>query len=272
MKMDRRLSNGLAWAGALLVIGIPAADYLTGTFANNGAPSLALVDADPVAPPETAAVVPPAAAKPVEQAAEAPEPVPAAGSQAVAATSDPVQGFLQSGKELPSYITGGGVPTAAAPAQPPAKPATVPVAPKPAQAVATPAPAPAVAPQPTEQVAALPPKVAPTPMPLSMRPRQASVPPVNNQPLIIDEVAARPVAPPQQSSDFVTAEDLKDWESGPLNEFLARRNQQSSATYRVQQNVPAYSPGGFWLDEGPQGDRPIGRYPRTDDDVYYLPF
>lgn len=269
MKMDRRLSNGLAWAGALLVIGIPAADYLTGAFANTDAPSVAVVDADPVAPAETAAVAPPAAARPVQQVAEATKP--AAKPQAVANASDPVDGFLQSGKQLPSYITGGGE----APTQPAAKPqVTTPAVPKPTQTVTAPAPLPTATPQPTEQVAALPAKVAPTPMPLSMRPQPVSVPLVNNQPLIIDEAATRPTAPmpPQQSTDFVTSEDLEEWESGPLNEFLARRGQQSSVTYQVQQNAPAYDADGFWLDQGPRRDRPVGRYPRTDDEVYYLPF
>ena len=252
MKMDRRLTNGLAWAGALLVIGIPAADYLTGAFA--GTPSVAVIDAAPVAV-ETAAVVPPAAPKP--ETAEAPKP--AEKPQAVATnTSDPVSAFEQSGKPLPSYITGGDSPAAAAPA----KPVTERPTQQPAPAVATPAPAVAT-PAPVEQVAALPAKTAPMPMPLSMRPKPVTVPLASNQPLIIDQPAAAPMPPPP--ADIVTSEDLDDWESGPLNEFLARRNQQSSATYRVQQNAPAYDSNGFWLDEGPR-DR------RYNDDVYYTPF
>lgn len=256
MKMDRRLTNGLAWAGALLVIGIPAADYLTGAFA--GTPSVAVIDAAPVAA-ETAAVVPPTAPKPA--AAEAPKP--AEKPQAVASTSDAVSAFEQSGKPLPSYITGGDSPTTATPAKPvPERPAQ-----QPAPAVATPAPAVAI-PAPAEQVAALPAKTAPMPMPLSMRPQPVSVPLASNQPLIINQPATAPVVPMQQPNDIVTSEDLDDWESGPLNEFLARRGQQSSATYRVQQNTPAYDSNGFWLDEGPRNQR----YPQSDDDVYYTPF
>ncbi len=266
MKMDRRLTNGLAWAGALLVIGIPAADYLTGTFA--GTPSVAVVDAAPLAPAETAAVVPkPAPAVQVAEAAKpAPKPAPApvAKPPAAAGASDPVSGFLQSGKELPSYITGGDAQTAVVPAKPPAQPqVTAPVAPKPAEVATTPAP--------VEQVAVLPAKAAPTPMPLSMRPQPVSVPLACDQPLIIDQAAPRPGAP--QPSDFFTSEDLEDWESGPLTEFLAKRGQQSSATYKVQQNVPPPpQENGFWLDEGPQGDRPIRRFQPIDDEVYYLPF
>lgn len=269
MKMDRRLSNGLAWAGALLVIGIPAADYLTGTFA--GAPSLAVVDAAPVAAADTAAVVPKPA--PAVQVAEAPKPAPkpvpapVAKPQAATGAADPVSGFLQSGKELPSYITGGDAQTAAVPAKPPAQPQVIaPVAPKPTEVATTPPPA--------EQVAVLPATAAPTPMPLSMRPQPVSVPLASDQPLIIDQAATRPGIPAPQPNDFLTSEDLEDWESGPLSEFLAKRGQQSSATYRVQQNVPPPPPQaeGFWLDEGPQGDRPIRRYQPIDDEIYYLPF
>jgi hypothetical protein len=103
-------------------------------------------------------------------------------------------------------------------------------------------------------------------MPLSMRPQPVSVPLASNQPLIIDQPNTAPIVPVQQQpADIVTSEDLDDWESGPLNEFLARRGQQSSATYRVQQNAPAYDNNGFWLDEGPRDQR-------YGDDVYYTPF
>ena len=264
--MDRRLTNGLAWAGALLVIGIPAADYITGTFASSSTPSVAVVDAAPVAA-EAAAVVPLAAPKP--SAADVPNtaPTPAAKPQAVASASDPVSAFQQAGKPLPSYITGGDTPAATTA---PAQAVTRPAAQQPAQAVTTPSPVSAT-PAPVEQVAALPAKMAPTPMPLSMRPQPVTVPLASNQPpLIIDQpTAAAPVAPVQpQPDDLVTAQDLEDWESGPLNEFLARRGQQSSATYRVQQNAPApaYDSNGFWLDEGPRNQR------YSDDDVYYTPF
>lgn len=271
MKMDRRLTNGLAWAGALLVIGIPAADYITGAFAGSSAPNIAVVDAEPV---EAAAPAPATAPAPVATA-EAATPAPAAKPQAVASAGNAVDGFLQSGKPLPSYITGGDTPAVVAPA----KPAATPVAQPPAQAVTTPAPAAttpapiAATPAPAEQVAALPPaRVAPTPMPLSMRPQPVTVPLASNQPLIIDQPTTAPIVPVQQPpSDFVTAEDLEDWESGPLSEFLARRGQQSSATYQVQQNAPAYENNGFWLDEGPRGNRPVQGY-SPDDDVYFTPF
>jgi hypothetical protein len=267
MKMDRRLTNGLAWAGALLVIGIPAADYITGALAGAGTPNIAVVDAEPVSTPTPASTTPAPVA-----ATEAPKPAAATKPQAVASTGGAVDGFLQSGKPLPSYITGGDAPATAAPA----KPATTPAAPvvkPPVQAVTTPAPV-TTTPAPVGQVAALPPaKVAPTPMPLSMRPQPVTVPLASNQPLIIDQPTVAPIVPVQQQpNDLVTSEDLDDWESGPLNEFLARRGQQSSATYRVQQNQPVPQDNGFWLDEGPRNNRPVQGYPQVDEDVYFTPF
>jgi len=277
MKMDRRLTNGLAWAGALLVIGIPAADYLSGAFAGQSNPSVAVVDAAPEAVEETAAVTPAATVTPAKPIA----PVPHTRPEIVtASTGTAVDSFLQSGKPLPSYITDGATPAKpAAAATPVAKPAT------PQQAVTQPpatqpaAPvAPVATPPATEQVAVLPARVAPTPMPLSMRPKPITVPLASSQPLIVDEAAvqAAPVVP-VQNQNVVTSDDLADWESGPLSDFLARRGQQanSSVNYQVQQNrprQPQYNNNGVWLDELQNGDRPIRRLAPSDDDVYYLPF
>ncbi len=239
MQIDRRVTNGLAWAGALLVVAVPSIDYLTGQFAGaNGAA------------PASIAVV---------------EPATAADAGQVAAAGGVVDNFVQSGRPLPSYITG-------APATTPApKPVAVAPAPAPAPAaVATPAaPArPLIVTDPV-QVAALPPKIAPIPMPLSMRPR----PVIATQPLIIDTPTSAPiinpvaVAPPLEpvyvppsvgrAPAPVTAADLQDWESGPLSEFLARRQQQQGVA------APVYESEGFYLDEWnnrqPRGrDRLVG--------------
>jgi hypothetical protein len=260
MKMDRRLTNGLAWAGALLVIGIPVADYLSGALSNGSAPSVAVVDAEaaPVAakPDQTTT----AGTTPAKPAAETPTAV------ASASNGNAVDSFIQSGKPLPSYITGEDSKPASTPAKPAATAPAAPAATKPAT--------PAVATQPAEQVAALPPaKVAPVPMPLSMRPQPVTVPLASAQPLIVEErpalVAPAPFVPAQEPG-LVTAEDLEEWESGPLNEFLARRQQGgSSVTYQVQRNEPRrqVQQNGFWLDEGPDG----GGFPLGDDEVY-LPF
>lgn len=269
MKLDRRLTNGLAWAGALLVVGVPAADYLAGRFGADDVPRAAVVetqDAIPAAPipaSEPSAAPVETAAVPVA-AAPRPAPVKTAAAETPARSPDAVQSFLDSGRALPSYITGGGAqPQAVVKTQPPATPAPSPTA------VVTP-PAPAVAPPvvPSETVAALPAKIAPVPMPLSMRPRPVvSVAP--QAPLIVNEPAPVIVNDP---GPLVTADDLEGWETGPLSDFLAQRQQRgSSAVYRVQPNQNSYESDGFWLDELPSDNRPQ-RFPPAYDDGYYAPF
>lgn len=260
MQIDRRITNGLAWAGALLVVGIPAADLLSAQFLGNG-PTAQVAVIEPVAP-----VPAPASQRPAEpvKVAEAAPVKPVAPAPAAAANpADPLNSYLQSGKKLPSYITGGTEETApAAPVA--AAPTPAPVVPAPATATAEPArppiatPAAPAAPVATDpvQVASLPDKIAPIPMPLSMRPKPvAAYAPVAPS----QQVVVRP-APPVA----VTADDLQDWESGPLSEFLARRQQQAGASQD-------YRPGGFYLDEetGQQGP---DRYVGPIDPPIFLPF
>jgi hypothetical protein len=92
------------------------------------------------------------------------------------------------------------------------------------------------------------------PTPVSERPTFAQRPPVVAQPpLIIDQ----PVQP------TITADDLEDWESGPLSEFLA--NRQGGA----RQSAPDYDPNGFFLDQGPNSSVRVQRFPRAYDDGFY---
>lgn len=274
--MDRRLTNGLAWAGALLVIGIPAADYLTRALDTGATPSVAVVE--PQTPATPSPVVQPVA--PTVETAAAPVvtvPKPAAPAPVAQRSGSAVDDFVQSGRALPSYITGAEKPAAVAatPARPvietPAATASV------RPTIVTPDVAIPVAPG--EQIAALPARIAPVPMPLSMRPAPVTVPlaPSGAAPLIIDQANApivNPgVVPPQavQPGDYVSAEDLADWESGPLSDFLARRQQQSSATYVVRPNEPVYESDGLWLDEVLRPGRSSQRFD-NDEDVYYVPF
>ena len=273
MQIDRRITNGLAWAGVVLVVGIPLADLVSGQVMDDPAraqiamiapvaPVPAALSERPAAPvakpaaasvakPEAVAVVKPAAvavakpeavtkpvvtAAPVQTAATAPAAAPSNG--------DVVDNYLQTGKALPSYITG-------AQSAPAATPAVVD------------AQVPVEAPSATDpvEVAALgPSKVAPVPMPLSMRPEPVLI--VDGPARTRDIQAGTGFNP--RSSATVTYDDLQDWESGPLSEFLARREN----TARVD---PNYDPDGFYLDEGPNGgsrrDRLVGPA-----EGFYLPF
>jgi hypothetical protein len=272
MSIDRRITNGLAWAGVLLVVGVPTADLLSAQFI--GAPAtpasvqVAVVERiAPVPAPASQRPAAPVAKPPVQVAVASPKPVvspvvPAAKPVAApvaaavaptakptvtpaAETADAVDAFLQSGRSLPSYITGAGAPVA------PSQVATTPPARTPI--ITTPA---AIDPV---EVAAIPPqKVAPMPMPLSMRPEPVSVALVQEQPLIVVPTGLTPASPAVivRPPANVTAADLDDWETGPLSDFLAER--QAGNAY-VDPGVDA---NGFFLDQGPnrrQRDRVIAR-------------
>lgn len=287
MQIDRRITNGLAWAGAVLVVAIPAADFAMRQMAPSiDAPQLAVVQAEPVE--EAVALPTPVVQRPatiqapqdeteeVEVAnAPAADPVVTSATRPTAGTA--VDKFIESGRELPSYISGEGNNTAAAPATRPSTPAT-PAAPKPAPAPAVAAaPAPVATPPavttpkpvtaaPAPSVAAVTPKPVTFPTPVSQRPPPPSVaqtparPPLMPQqqpPLIIEE------APP-----VLTADDLDDWESGPLSEFLASRGNRAQAEPVVE---PEYDSDGFFLDEAP-GRTMVQPLPRAYGEGFYYPF
>jgi len=260
MKIDRRITNGLAWAGVLLVVGIPAADLLSAQFSGDKAAPEQIAVVAPVAPTPVSSTQRPDAPK--ATAAVAPKP-------AATQSGNAVDSFVQSGKPLPSYITGGGAATPA--------PAQAAVTPKPAAVTAatTPVPSQTATTQPARtpivtdpiQTAALPPKVAPMPMPLSMRPNPIRVPVATTTPPAdiilppgLGNVAPRPPA------GMVDSADLDDWESGPLSEFLAQREGRGGSSATVTSD---YDPNGFFLDEGPN---PVGRDRVIGREVQPFPF
>ncbi|MDB5473423.1 MAG: hypothetical protein JWP99_726 [Devosia sp.] len=280
MQIDRRITNGLAWAGVLLVVGVPTADLLSAQFMGErpaaSTAQIGLVE-EKVAVVQDKLVAPvPAqrsqrpAEKPVEVAIAQPvQPVAnPAPAKPVSGRADPVDDFVQSGKPMPSYITDAPAPLQAAPVKPapalapvpsaaaPAPAAQAPLTPAQPRVAALPAPAgppaltgPAPAATVPVQTAAIAPKVAPTPMPLSMRPRAVAVAPINpgappatiarSEPVFVPP-SVQPVPPAQ-----ITAEDLEDWETGPLADFLARRQggqvpQQADAQSRFSDDEEAF--------------------------------
>ncbi|SMQ70033.1 hypothetical protein SAMN06295905_1740 [Devosia lucknowensis] len=305
MPIDRRITNGLAWAGALLVVAIPAADMVMKQF--SGSPQVAVVDPQ-VEADETEAVAPslptPSSQRPqAEDVAEAPaatptpaperstqtpakpqatDPVTTAATRPGAATGDAVDDFLTSGRPLPSYISGGSgtTPSATAATAPTRTPTTTPAptttqpareavaAVPPAQTAAPSVPSSATSPSAPSGTATTAPasRVVGFPTPVSQRPTQIArttapapvVPAISPQqpPLIIDT-----------QDPMTTAQDLEEWESGPLSEFLA--NRQGGAQARTPSD---YDPNGFFLDQGPNPANRVQRFPRAYDDDYYYPF
>ena len=269
MQIDRRITNGLAWAGLFIVVAVPVADAVSNQLM--GEPNqiaVASIDAPaalvaPVPAPLSQRPHAPAARPAIETAAVAPaKPVAPAAAKPIAAANPIVDSFLSAGKPLPSYITG----DHDAPQQAAATPAAAPAAPKPVvaapvQTAAIPgqpvAPPPAAI-DPIEVATLTPAKIAPTPMPLSMRPKPI-VRPLASQ--ANEDIVLPPEMVAGNDARPAVVDDLQDWESGPLSEFLAQR-QRSSAVVR-QNNT--YS------------DRPVLR-PRRDvylgpaDDEFFFPF
>src|SRR5690606_38754562 len=108
MKIDRRITNGLAWAGVLLVVGVPAVDLLSAQFMSGP---------DRSAPPQIAVIEPEAPVPaPLEQRPDAEEVASVApvvikpAAKPATQTGDAVDSFVQSGRPLPSYITGADAP------------------------------------------------------------------------------------------------------------------------------------------------------------------
>ena len=240
MKIDRRITNGLAWAGVVLVVGVPVADVvsaqLMGERVGGQTAQVAMIEpvapaAEPAAPVQLAPVPVAASERP---AAPAAKPAPAA--EDTVQTGSVVDNYLKSGKALPGYITGADS----------APPPVVPSQPKAAASVAAP-----VADDPVAVATLGSGKVAPIPMPLSMRPEPVLIVPDQNT---SRSIQVSPSANPRSSAS-VTYDDLSDWESGPLSEFLAKRQRGRAVD-------PNYDPDGFFLDQGPnrgrQGDRLIG--------------
>jgi len=237
MKLNSKVTWGLAWTGLAVVLAVPSADFLTGRL-GGGKDAAAVLTSD-VEPVKTAAVTP-AAALPAKTVTTVKTrngiSIVPAGSKPPA--GDPVDKALSSGKPLPDYISDGD----------------------------TPAPA-------ETQVASIDP-TPPTPFPSWARPKATPAPvlaaptvtaPVatSPEPVIVDEQtltgsiaspeAKRPVPP----SSIV--DDSANWDEETLREYLERRGilegGSDRSTARVTERSTTYDPDGFYLSDGPNGDR-----------------
>jgi len=268
MKLNSKLTWGLAWAGLAVIVAVPSADMLTGRMGANTAAVITSTTDPVVAPAEAAAPsasVEPAA--PVLKTAAVTTKVTRTGVTIVpagtdiSAAGDPVDKLLNSGKPLPDYISDGTTATAA-----PAKPA-----------------APVVTKSDTTQVAAIDPVapvVAPVPFPSLARPKPAAPRPVvatrpDTPVVIVDEsrqqaeVDAPDVAPLPPAG--IADDNAASWRQARLNRYLERHglidgSGGSTASVTVQKPSSDYDPDGFYLNEGPNGanDRAARRRARID--------
>lgn len=263
MKLNPKVTGGLAWAGLIVILAVPSVDMLTGE--EQGAPRVTPV------------------AEPVRTSTIAPLPTGTTGDAKVETASvDAVDSYLSTGKKLPSYISDAPAEVASTKPAPVAKlavPSTPTTAPaKPAVEVAS---LPSTSAAPTSSIA------APVPYPASKRPAApvvatAAIAPAEEAPLIIDEaaVARRDAAvaavlddpaPLRPSSGIVTGDQLEEWDSGSLAEYLERRGLMSGSN--EQASAEDYDPDGFFLDEGSnnrEGARVVRRLPRRNNDFFFF--
>lgn len=220
MKLDAKVKGGLAWAGLIVILAVPAADIM---FGKPGATSASTATAT-----DTASVAPkPAATRPV---LTLPTAKPAATDPIQTASTgegEAVDKYVKSGKKLPSYISDADE-VASAPASATTKPA-----------------APVTAPSQVATVEQSP----PVPLPRTARPKATEVAslPAEEEPLIIDETRLNDQAsvqrfPLSDEGRVVTSDELEEWDSGSLADYLERKRLLSDSPeeeeYYVVDDVP----------------------------------
>jgi hypothetical protein len=239
MILNSKLTWGLAWTGLAVVLAVPSADFLTGQFGRGSDAAVLTSDVEPV---KTASVDPATTTKVTTIKTDKGLTIVPAGG---AAPADPVDKYLSSGKPLPDYISGDEKPAG--------------------QQVATVAPEPVIVPRMPLPSSARPGPIASTP---AVAPAPAApVTPAVAQPepaLIVDESTltgsvAQPTGPVPPAP---IVDDTTNWDNESLRDYLERRgileggDTRSSATV-TERDAGTYDPDGFYLSDGPNGDRTI---------------
>jgi hypothetical protein len=109
MKLNSKVTWGLAWAGLAVVLAVPSADYLTSQFGLKG-PSAAVITSttDPVTTGTSKApALERTAAVTTKVTKTGVKIIPAGSPKPALTTNDPVDKFVNSGKSLPDYISDG---------------------------------------------------------------------------------------------------------------------------------------------------------------------
>lgn len=266
MKLNSKVTGGLAWAGLVLILAVPSADMLSKPSAwqanaSGGADGAAVVED---------------AAKTAALTAPKPAPRPAVRTASVRA-DDPVEAFVASGKKLPSYISD--TPASETPVQEVAKAPVAPATIKKLEVPATPQLAAVDADGTfvrdtdeitTASVGSVGVTPPPMPYPASLRPEGRSVSTVTiDQPaLVIEdgelvrrEVASQPVLT-REAPPVIAGDELEEWNSGSLADYLERRGLISDSGEPARFSDSEYDEDGFFLSDGPNDDRPrlVGRY------------
>lgn len=263
MRLNSKLTWGLAWTGLAIVVAVPSADFLTGQAGGKTAAVLTsttepVVDR-PVTPPPTASARTASVTTTVTPNGIKITPAGSAGG------ADPVNDYLKANKALPDYISGGGAPASVAPTQV----ATV----EPTPTVVAPVPFPSRPPDIVTPVRSA--TTGPTELP---PPDDVSTPFVVDDDPQLDQATVEPAGPvpPEPIGD-----EPRSWRGMTLEQYLDRNglvddgSTRSTATVTVtDRSDPNYDPDGFYLSDGPNGQ---GAYPRRPqrqappDDGWNLP-
>lgn len=234
MKLNSKVTWGLAWTGLALVLAVPSVDFLTGKLGKTGAAAVLTSDVEPV---KTAAVDPAATQAPVKTVTtiKTKNGVTIVPAGSVPPAVDPVDKVLGTGKPLPDYITDD-KPTAPA----------------------------------ETQVASIAP-TAPTPFPSWARAKALATPaaPVVTAPakspepvIVVDETTLTGSIdePAVLLPDSTTVDDSENWDTESLRQYLERRGileggSQARSSATVTERDSNYDPDGFYLSDGPNTDR-----------------
>jgi hypothetical protein len=109
MKLNSKVTWGLAWAGLAVVLAVPSADYLTSQFGLKGRSAAVITSTtDPVTTGTSKApVLERTAAVTTKVTKTGVKIIPAGSPKPTLTTNDPVDKFVNSGKSLPDYISDG---------------------------------------------------------------------------------------------------------------------------------------------------------------------
>jgi hypothetical protein len=261
MKIDRRITGGLAWAGLVVILAVPSADILFGKPEVRASITSDISAVTPAVADESAAPAATGGVDPIETASIPEKPAAATTpAKAAPAAADP-QKVATAAPQVPS-----------APAQ---VPATTQTAVPTDVAITGPAAIDPPIPMP-RNMRPLPPTVIPPQQTVTVATTN-EVQPTEDAPLIIDENRAPPQrqATNRRSSDFfgpseggqvVTEDKLAAWNSGSLSDYLQRNGLLDDGAPSDQQFDDSYDPDGFFLSDGPEQRprRPYYQRPRED--------
>lgn len=273
MRLNSKVTWGLAWAGLAVVLLVPSADFLTGVFSGPSRAALLTSTTEPVTDSGHGATLP------ADASSAAPAPVKTASvTTTVTPNGITITPTLKSGLAAPVPAASSSQPSGAAPLLTSNTPSSS-VEPAPTQ-VATAEPA-VVTPQPV---------VAPTPFPA--RPPDVVALPADEraqEPVIVEETM-----PPQRQAALGNSagpvppapivDDSENWNAPGLRKYLARNNllsgeeSRSRATMTVTERSNDYDADGFYLSDGPNNRAAERRrrleelYEDDDDDIGFSLF